>query len=234
MSIVASQGGHLVIHSISAIITMLGLVLCVLHPSSAEADDLALPNHPPLLRPDKDCVIVGGLPPGESRVWKERVFSDGDGLTTALCAEDLTLQPIFPAAAPARGAGVLCLADLPLPGSKELTATVYLSGRLIGSSRQVVVQPDCRIFVAEGSAAVQAVNDDGAPLYLHVFTCRSDGMRGTLIGRFLTTGLEEGGLYASFDDDGIDDVGLFVPDDTGVCDECDPVECDPCCASCPD
>ena len=56
--------------------------------------NISLPNHPPLLSPDKDRLIVSGLPPGESRVWKERVFSDGDGATTALCAEDLTLQPI--------------------------------------------------------------------------------------------------------------------------------------------
>jgi len=221
-------------HSISAVIAMLGLVLCAVHPSGAEADDAALPNHPPLLSPAKVRVIVGGLPPGESRVWKERVFSDGDGTTKALCAEDLTLQPIFPAAAPARGEGVLCLADVTVVGPQERTATAYLSGRLRGISRQVVARPDCRIFVEEGSTPLPAVNDDGDPLYLHVYTCRSDGMRGTLFGRFLTTGLEEGGIYASFDGDGIDDVGLFVPDDTGVCDECDPVECDPCCASCPD
>jgi hypothetical protein len=220
--------------SISVVIAMLGVVLCAVPPSGADADDVAL-RSTPLLSPDKDHVIVGGLPAGENRVWKERVFSDGDGTTTALCVEDLILQPIFPAAAPAHGEGVLCLADVTVVGSQERTATIYLSGRLGGRSRQVVVRPDCRILVEEERKPVPEVDDDGDQLYLHVFTCRSDGMRATLIGQFLTTGLEEGGLYTSFDSDGMDDMGLWVPQEHGGgCDHCDPVVCDPCCATCPD
>jgi hypothetical protein len=184
-----------------------------------------------LLSADEDRVILGGLPPGESRVWKERVFSHGDGVTTALCAEDLTLQPIFPAAAPARGAGVLCLADLTVLGPQELTATVYLSGRLIGSSRQVVVQPDCRIFVEEESTPVPGTEGDGGPLYRHVLACGTKGVARGALGQFFTADVAA-------------DEAFFVVDrfafglergfgQGGGC-GCDPVECDPCCATCPD
>jgi hypothetical protein len=219
-------------NEIAVPVAVLCLCLCAAHPTGARADDAALPNHPPLLSADEDGVFVGGLPPGESRVWQERVFSDGAaGITTALCAEDLSLQPIFPAVAPARGAGVLCLADLTVLGPQELTATVYLSGRLTGSSRQLVVQPDCRIFVEEGSTPVPGTESDGGPLYRHVLACGSNGMARAAFGQFFTTDLVAG--EASF----VSGSFAFALErefgQGGGC-GCNPVECDPCCATCPD
>jgi hypothetical protein len=218
--------------SLSVAVAMLGLVLCVVPPPGAEADDMALPTHPPLLSPDKDRVIVGGLPPGESRVWKERVFSDGYGTTTtALCAEDLTLQPIFPAAAPARGEGVLCLGDIEVVSPQERTATVYLSGRLLGSSRQLVAHPDCRIFVEDGSVPVPGMANDDGPLYRHVLACGSHGTARAAFGQIFTADLAEGDAFFVADSFafGVErEMG-----DGGQC-GCDPVECDPCCATCPD
>jgi len=218
-------------NEIAVRVAVLCLCLCAAHPTGARGDDAALPNHPPLLSADEDRVFVGGLPPGESRVWQERVFSHGAGITTALCAEDLTLQSIFPAAAPARGAGVLCLADLTVLGPQELTATVYLSGRLIGSSRQLVVQPDCRIFVEEGSTPVPGTENDGGPLYRHVLACGSNGMARAAFGQFFTADLAAGEAFFVADSFAF---GVEREMGGGGGCGCDPVECDPCCASCPD
>lgn len=221
-------------HSISAVIAMFGLVLCAVPPSGAEADGMALPNHPSLLSPDEDRVIVGGLPDGESRVWKERVFSDGDGATTALCVENLILQPIFPAAAPARGEGVLCLANVTVVGLQERTATVYLSGWLAESSRGLVVQPDCHIFVGDGSVPASVIDSDNDPSREHVFTCDSGDQVPAVSGRFLTPRLEEG-TSVEFSEPGVYLMLAPLPGGPGPCSGgCDPVECDPCCASCPD
>ena len=218
--------------SISAVIATLNIVLCAVQPSPAQADSMALPNRPPLLSPDEDRVFVGGLPPGERRVLKERIFSDGEVITSALCAENLMLQPIFPAGAPARGQGVWCLADLTVRGPQELTATVYLSGQLIGRSRQLVVHPDCRIFVEDGSMSVPGMdfNEYGETLQWHVLSCRSDRMARAAFGHFLSANLAPGDAYVA---------GSFAFGverefrDGGAC-GCDPVECDPCCATCPD
>jgi len=186
-----------------------------------------LPNHPPLLSPDEDRVFVGGLPPGERRVLKERIFSDGEVITSALCAEDLTLQPIFPAGAPARGQGVMCLADLTVRGPQEFSATVYLSGQLIGGSRQLAVYPDCRMFVEDGSILVPGMDDDRETLRRHVLSCRSDGMARAAFGHFLSADLAPGGAIGTM---------LVMERSFGDGDACgcNPVECDPCCATCPD
>jgi len=219
------------IHSISVVIAMLGLALCALQPSSAEADDVALPNHPPLLSPDEDRVIVGGLPPGESRVWKERVFSVGERITTAICVEGVTLQPIYPAGAPARGDGVLCLADITEVGPQERTATVYLSGRLAESSRRLVVQPDCHIFVGDGDMSVAEIDHEDESPHEHVLTCASGDTLPAVLGRFLSPGLGEG-TPVEFTEPGV--YLMLRPLTPGGGCGCDPVECDPCCATCPD
>jgi len=208
-------------HSIPAAIAMLGLVLCAVQPSGAQAGDMALPNHPPLLSPDEDRGIVAGLPPGESRVWEKRVFSDG--ATTALCAEDLTLQPIYPSLAPARREGVLCLADIMVLGPQERTATVYLSGRLTGGSRALVVQPDCHIFVGDGYMPGPEIDHENDPPYEHVLTCASGDTLPAVLGRFLTPRLEEG-TSVELSDPGIYLMLRPLPAGGGACSGgCDPV-----------
>jgi hypothetical protein len=214
--------------SISAAIAMLGLVLCAVQPFVAEADDIALPNHPPLLSPDEDQVFVGGLPPGESRVWKKRVFLHGGSITTALCAEGLILQRIFPAAGPARGEGVLCLGDIEeVVEPYEYRVTTFIAGGLSGATRSFIEVPNCRLVAVDQCLSV--TGDDNEPR-THIVTCQAEDGTVALLGQFLTSVFDEGGVLAAVA------IPNFIEykDKSVGCDTCDPVDCDLCCATCPD
>lgn len=215
------------------------LVSFAVGPAAANGQDP--PNHPKLVDPNEHSVFYTGLPPGQSRVWKERVFPNGMGNTTALCLENLPIQPIFPAAGPTRGGGVFCFGDLTIVGAHELTAKGFYSGQLRGQARQLLEFPNCRILVAGASTPIPGVatltSSLTSTLRQHVFTC-SDENGTSLKGDFLAPGIEEGAdsvecllwdiasgqIYENSGSTG--GVGLSC--------NCDPVVCTPCCATCPE
>jgi hypothetical protein len=214
--------------SLPVAVAMFAFALCAVQPFGAEADDIALPNHPPLLSPDEDQVFVGGLPPGESRVWKERVFLHGESITTALCAEGLLLQRIFPAAGPARGEGVLCLGDIEeVVEPHEYRVTTFIAGGLSGATRSFLEVPNCHLVAVDQSRSV--TGDDSEPR-THIVTCQAEDGTVALLGQFLTSVFDEGGVLAA----------VAIPNfieykhKPVACETCDPVDCDPCCATCPD
>lgn len=202
------------------------------------AQDQDLPNHPMLVNPNEHSVFYTGLPPGQSRVWKERVFPNGMGNTTALCLENLPIQQIFPAAGPAVGGGVFCFGDLTIVGAHEFAAMGFYSGQLRGQARQLLEFPTCRILVAGASTPIPGVATLTSSLTStprqHVFTC-SDESGTSIKGDFLAPGIEEG---ADAVEDLLWDIGSGQiyggGGGVGLSCNCDPVVCTPCCATCPE
>ncbi len=158
-----------------------------LSPSPPPAVPVAPPNHPKFLNPDVDRVLVMGLPADHTRVWEERTFPNDDGNQLALCVDHLTSQRIFPAAGPAVGDGMFCLADLTITGVHQFSAKVILASRLVDStSERSVVFPNCSVLVERenDSSGVTTLNRLSRQ---HVVTCSSDnGGRSRLIGSFTT------------------------------------------------
>jgi hypothetical protein len=190
------------------------------------------PNQPKLLSPNEDNLVVMALPTGQTGMWSERVFPNDAGNHTALCLEHLTLQRVFPEAAPAVGEGVFCLWDITMIGVNEwLVPTVSLSGCLGGGNeRQLLEFQNCHIL-AEGESTYTGGTTQNGTLRHHVFSCPGTNQALTPLGEILTSGFSPdqpvvGGsaLYP---------VDAIFNDSGGGC-ACDPVVCDPCCASCPD
>lgn len=223
---------------IPVLLIMLSLTFLAVEAISAKGKGRQV--YPPLFKPNQSHLAVWGLAPKDTRVWKERVFPNGQGNVTALCIENLVTQRIFPAAGPARGDGVFCLGDLQQVGVNEYKATAYRSGCLgRGSSRKLFETPNCRILVSEG------IQEPGTSSLLtsrrHVITCPSVNGGLTPFGTLLTSTLAEGEMVGSTS--GADGEYWFdelTPGDYGggaggtpPC-GCRPDICDPCCATCPD
>lgn len=180
------------------------------------------PNHPKLLDPNKDRVIFTGLPPEQTRTWTERVFPNGQGTHTALCIENLTLQRIFPGAAPAVGEGVFCLADITPAGQNEFHAIGFLSGCLRGGkARQLLEFPHCQVLVENGSTTTHAI-----PRH-HAVTCSSaEEIPGQFDAKLETISLTvDNPTTAS---------GQWRGAPLGITCNCPVDHCDPCCATCLD
>jgi hypothetical protein len=214
-------------------VMIIGISMTLILGGKVEAEGEGPPNHPKLVNPNEHSVFYTGLPPGQPRVWKERVFPNETGNTTALCLEGLPLQQIFPAAGPSVAVGVFCFGDLTIVGSHEFTAKGFFSGPLQGQGRQLLEFPQCRILVAGQSTPIPGVATLASTLQQHVFTCLND-MGTSLKGDFLALSIEEG---ASAVECLLWDIAAGQGGEGGAplppCD-CDPVVCTPCCATCPD
>ncbi len=208
---------------------MFGLLTVGIPTVSANGDPP--PNQPKLLSPNEDNLVVVALPTEQTGMWTERVFPNNAGNHTALCLEGLTLQRVFPEAAPAVGEGVFCLWDLTMIGVNEwLVPTVSLSGCLQGGKeRQLVEYQNCHILAGGESTATGTSPLNGA-LRRHVFSCPGTNQALPALGEMLTSGFSPGepssGTIGYWRNNSLDSPPLPCL--------CDPVACDPCCASCPD
>ena len=178
---------------LAALLVMFGLVSFSAAPLSANGENL--PNDPKLFDPNEDRILAAGLLPGQTREWKERVFLNDDGNTTALCVEDLTLQQIFPEAGPAVGGGAFCFGEIMIVGANEYAATVFHSeyfpvsdGAIKIPAKKIV---NCTLLVKEGTL-IPGVATLTEPPRLHVVTCPSDDGTSPLIGSFFTTIISPG------------------------------------------
>ncbi len=116
---------------LASFIVMFCLVSFTVGPVAAT--DPGLPNHPKLYNPNEVRILAMGLPQG-TRVWMDVNIPNGNGGIMALCLKYLIAQPIFPAAGPARGGSMFCLANLMVETPFQSKADVHIFNRSTGGS----------------------------------------------------------------------------------------------------
>ena len=150
------------------------------------ATEPGLPNQPKLFNPATDRIVAMGLPQGETRVWMDVMIPNDNGGIMALCLKYLTTQRIFPAAGPARGGGMFCLADLMVAGPFQWSADVHTFIRTAGGDQEIHVSfEDCKILVEDVTITTTLPT-------LHTITCPPNDEAATLDASLITQTIVDG------------------------------------------
>ena len=178
---------------LASFIVMFCVVSFAVGPVMATDEEMTLiqPKEQWLFNPNVDRMVAIGLHEGDTRMWMnvDDIPDGKGGVITALCLEDLISQPIFPAAAPARGGGMFCLADIvPVFFPLQFTATAYVSGGRNPQTGEAIKIPakkinDCAIFV-EYAQTTTAI-----PL-LHTISCLDQSAGAVIRGAFKSIAVE--------------------------------------------
>lgn len=189
---------------LAVFIAIFGLVSFTV--GSVAAKNGAAANHTKLFNPNTNRLIAIGLPPGETRTWVDEIIFDDDGDIRGLCLKNLTGQRIFPAAGPAVGGGMVCLADLVPVGPFQFSATVVIptdqkaptdseikkfSAKLLkkGSKGDSIILK-CSIFI-ENETLISGGTTSEESRRQHVVTCPSVNGQPSLMAEFSTKNITE-------------------------------------------
>lgn len=180
-------------------ILVIAVFLFLLTVEPFAGDRLSPSTSPKLFNPKEDRVMVWGFPPGQARMWVERVFPNEEVNSPVLCIDDLIIQGIFPFPSPRTRKGVFCLRNISMVGAHEFAATVFLSGPWTEEkSEGPTAIASCTILVEGGQLPMPGLTSLTQPPDLHVVTCLSDETGMSLLGQFLTTDLSPGSRVYEF------------------------------------
>ena len=152
---------------------------------SVGATDVAPPNHPKLFDPNKVRFLAMGLPQGETRKWMDEIIPNDNGDIMALCLKYLTTQQLFPAAGPAFGNGMFCLANpVTVVTPFQFLATGIVShGRnpQTGAAIKIPAKKilNCTILVENVTMTSSTSNS-----LLHTVTCTNEMQPPSFIGTY--------------------------------------------------
>ena len=150
------------------------------------ATDPGLPNHPKLLNPATDRMVVMGIPEDEPRMWMDVTLPNGNGGIMALCLKYLIAQQVFPGAAPALGGNLFCLSNLIVAGPFQWSADVHTFIRTAGGDQEIHVSfEDCKILVEDVTITTTLPT-------LHTITCPPNDEAATLDASLITQTIVDG------------------------------------------
>jgi len=158
---------------------------------SVGATDVAPPNHPKLFDPNKVRFLAMGLPQGETRKWMDEIIPNDNGGIMALCLKYLTTQKLFPAAGPAFGNGMFCLANPVTVTPFQFLATGIVSHGRNPQTGEAIKIPakkvlNCTILVEN----VTMTSSTSNPLLLHTVACTNEMQPPSFIGTYYDSSIE--------------------------------------------